>query len=146
MATIRIQGYVVRADLLQPFTTYHDDKELYELVLLPSNPNVAHELECQMEEAKRQFQYSQVASFYHEENNHISRQLPDRVFENDCFKFESLFQPRLEGELKDLLHDDELLNRFVQVDGNVQIQERGNCFLSFHIVESMVHPASGFDD
>ena len=52
----------------------------------------------------------------------------------------------LPGELSDLLHDDELLDRFVQVVGNVQIQERGNCFLSFHIVESMVHPASGFDD
>ena len=68
------------------------------------------------------------------------------MFENDSIKFESLFPPRLEGELSDLLHDDELLNRFVLVVGNVQIQERGNCFLSFHIVESMVHHASGFDD
>ena len=146
MTTIRIQGYVVRADVLQPFTTYHDDRERYELILLPSNPNVVHELEYQIEEAKRQFQYSQVASCYHEENNHISRQLPDRVFEKDSIKFESLFPPRLEGELSDLLHDDELRNRFVQVVGNVQIQERGNCFLSFHIVESMQHPATGFDN
>ena len=146
MTTIRMQGYVVRADVLQPFTTYHDDRERYELVLLPSNPNVVHELEYQIEEAKRQFHYSQVASFYYEENNHISRQLPDRVFEQDCIKFESLFPPRLEGELADCLHDDELLNRFVQVVGSVQVQERGNCFLSFHIVEAILHPASGFDN
>ena len=56
MTTIRMQGYVVRSDVLQPFTTYHDDKARYELVLLPSNPNVVHELEYQIEEAKRQFQ------------------------------------------------------------------------------------------
>ena len=104
------------------------------------------ELEYQIDKARRQFQYSQIASFYHEENNHISRQLPDRVFEVDCIKFESLFQPRLEGELADCQHDDELLNRFVQVVGSVQVQERGNCFLSFHIVESILHPASGFDN
>ena len=146
MTTIRIQGYVVRADVLQPFTTYHDEKERYELTLLPYNPDTAHQLEYQIEEVKRQFYMAQPASFYHEENNHPSRQLEDRVFENDCIKFESLFQPRLEGELSDLLHDDELWNRFVQVVGNVQIQERGNCFLSFHIVEAMPHPATGFDN
>lgn len=146
MTTIRIQGYVVDADVLQPFTTYPHDKERYELTLLPSNPDASHELEYQIEEAKRQFYMSQPASFYHEQNNYPSRQLADRVFERDCIKFESLFQPRLEGGLNDLLHDDELLNRFVQVVGNVQIQERGNCFLSFHIVEPKLHPATGFDN
>ena len=55
MTTIRIQGYVVRADVLQPFTTYHDDKARYELVLLPSNPNIVHELEYQIDEAKDSF-------------------------------------------------------------------------------------------
>lgn len=146
MTTIRIQGYVTSADVLQPFTTYHHDNPRYELTVLPSNPDIFYEIEHQIEEVKRQFYQSQPMSFYHEENNHPSRHLPDRVFEQDCIKFESLFPPRLEGELADLLHDDELLNRFVQVVGNVQIQERGNCFLSFHIVEPMMHPASGFDD
>jgi len=146
MTTIRIQGYVASADVRPPFTTYHQDKPRYELRILPSNPDVIYVLEQQIEEVKRQFLQSQPMSFYHEENNHPSRQLQDRVFEQDCIKFESLFPPRLEGELADCLHDDELLNRFVQVVGSVQVQERGNCFLSFHIVESILHPASGFDN
>lgn len=145
MKTIRIQGYVTSSDVLQPFTTYHHDKPRYELTVLPSSPDIFYELEQQIEEAKRLFFQSQPMSFYHEENHHPLRQLPDRVFEQDCIKFESLYQPRLEGELADCLHDDELLNSFVQVVGSIKIQECGNCFLSFHIVESMLHPASGFD-
>lgn len=145
MTTIRIQGYVTSADVLQPFMTYHHDKPRFQLTVLPSNPEIFYELEQQIEEVKRQFFQSQSISFYHEENNHPSRNLADRVFENEAIRFESMFPPCLVGELAHCLHDTELFNRFVQVVGNVQIQERGNCFLSFHIVESIPHPASGFD-
>ena len=59
--------------------------------------------------------------------------------------FESLYQPRLEGELKNAESDLDLHGKFVQVVGYVQQQELGNCFLSFHIVEPAIHPADGFD-
>ena len=59
--------------------------------------------------------------------------------------FESLYQPRLEGELKDAESDLDLNGKCVQVVGYVQQQELGNCFLSFHIVEPAIHPADGFD-
>ena len=59
--------------------------------------------------------------------------------------FESLRQPRLEGELKNAESDLDLHGKYVQVVGYVQQQELGNCFLSFHIVEPAVHPADGFD-
>ena len=59
--------------------------------------------------------------------------------------FESLYPPRLEGELKNAESNLDLCGKYVQVVGNVQQQELGNCFLSFHIVEPAVHPAELFD-
>ena len=61
-------------------------------------------------------------------------------------KFESLHSPRLEGDFSFLTCDDEFIGALVQVVGHLQIQELGNCFLSFHILEPAVHPAQGWDN
>ena len=71
--------------------------------------------------------------------------LTDRIIYGTQIKFESLLAPKLVGNISDLTHDQELSYKYVQVVGHLQIQDLGNCFLSFHIVESVVHPAEGFD-
>ena len=68
------------------------------------------------------------------------------MFAGDSLKFESLYIPRLEGDFSFLTRDDELIGAYVQVIGHLQIQELGNCFLSFHILEPAVHPADGWDN
>ena len=58
----------------------------------------------------------------------------------------SLHSPRLEGDISHLAYDEELIGKYVQVVGHLQIAEIGICFLSFHILEPAVHPACGWDN
>ena len=142
---VRIKGYVSHADMLEPFTAYPEDLVRYELHLFPQSFDVFCDLEHRIEELKQE--HEQKQSPYCERHYHLVEHpgVKDRVFAGDCIKFESLYSPRLEGELSSLTHDDEFRGKYVQVVGHLQIQELGNCFLSFHIVEPAVHPAEGFD-
>ena len=143
---VRIKGYVSHADVLEPFTTYPEDLVRYELHLFPQSCDDFAVLEHRIEELKQQHEMKQPP--YSERHYHLVEHpgIKDRVFAGDCIKFESLHSPRLEGVLSSLVHDDEFRGKFVQVVGHLQIQELGNCFLSFHIIEPAVHPADGFDN
>ena len=68
------------------------------------------------------------------------------MFTGDCLKFESLHSPRLEGNFSRLTYDEELIGKYVQIVGHLQIAEMGICVLSFHILEPAVHPAEGWDN
>ena len=143
---LRIKGYVTSAEILEPFATYPDDLARHELFLFPESYDIYAQLERQIEELKMSHQmhqprYSDLSFSYEDKPG-----LKDRVFARDCIKFESLHCPQLEGELSSLTYDDEFRGKYVQVVGHLQIQELGNCFLSFHIVEPAVHPADGFDN
>jgi len=143
---VRIKGYVSHADVLEPFTTYPEDLVRYELHLFPYTFDAFGTLEHRIEELKREHEWKQPPYSEHHYNQVEHPAVEDRVFAGDCIKFESLHSPRLEGALSSLVHDDEFRGKFVQVVGHLQIQELGNCFLSFHIIEPAVHPADGFDN
>ena len=97
-----------------------------------------------IEQLKREHKYSKPQLITTPDSIR-TQPLTDRIFYGTQIKFESLLAPKLEGNLSDLTHDHELKYKYVQVVGHLQIQDLGNCFLSFHIVESAVHPAEGFD-
>ena len=59
--------------------------------------------------------------------------------------FQTTIEPRLEGELMDNSYDDELIGKFVQVVGHIQLLEIGNTILSMHIVEPAFNSLDGFD-
>ena len=140
----RIQGYVMNANVFEPHWKWGDEAPKYELYLTPYDSYEFYTLEDRIEQLKQEHKYSKTQSFLTLESA-ATLTLTDRIIYGTQIKFESLLAPKLEGNLSDLTHDHELQYKFVQVVGHLQIQDLGNCFLSFHIVESAVHPAEGFD-
>ena len=141
---IRIRGYVLGADVHEPTASFQQDKPKYELFVHPELPDDWFPIQEIIDSLKWEYEKAEyLKPFCFEEEKKPT--LQDRCFEDGCFKFESLYKPKLEGELSLTKYDEELFNKFVQVVGHVQIQEFGNCFLSFHIIEPASHIAEGFD-
>ena len=146
---IRITGYVDQADVLEPYMQrayelgtegiYQEIEPIkkYRLFLMASISDV---MELVTDVQHLDFEWCMEHSPQGQNNPQESR----ISYENGLI-FESLYQPRLEGELKNAESDLDLNGKCVQVVGYVQQQELGNCFLSFHIVEPVIHPADGFD-
>ena len=132
------------AHVLEQHRKYGYEKPRYELYIMPNDPNEIYKLEDRVEQLKLEHE-RQKAQLFISPKATITPNLPDRIINGCEIKFESLHPPILEGDLYDLNNDYELEHRYVQVVGHLQIQELGNCFLSFHIVESAIHPADGFD-
>ena len=140
----RINGYIMNANVFEPHWECGGEAPKYELYLMPSDSNEFHILEGRIEELKREHELSK-SQVFKPLNSTGTPTLQDRIIYGTQIKFESLHAPKLKGELSDIADDHGLKHRYVQVVGHLQIQELGNCFLSFHIVESAVHPAEGFD-
>ena len=138
---LRIQGYVTDAHVLEPYAKHSYDIKRYELHLCPSDYTHFYDLEHRVEELKREYEKQQPYESQRYANHDKRPVLKDRVFVGTSLKFESLHSPRLEGDFSFLTRDDEFIGALVQVVGHLQIQELGNCFLSFHILEPAVHPA-----
>lgn len=143
---VRIQGYVIDAHVLEPYAKHSYESKRYELHLCPSDYSLFYNLEHRLEELKREHVEHQSYNAQRYSNHDTCLALKDRVFAGDFLKFESLYSPSLGGDFSSLSCDDELIGAFVQVVGHLQIQELGNCFLSFHILEPAVHPAEGWDN
>ena len=143
---LRIQGYVTDAHVLEPYAKHSYDIKRYELHLCPSDFTHFYDLEHRVEELKREYEKQQPYESQRHANHDKRPVLKDRVFAGTSLKFESLHSPRLEGAFSSLANDNELIGAYVQVVVHLQIQELGNCFLSFHILEPAVHPADGWDN
>lgn len=141
---IRIRGYVLGADLHEPTASFHNANPKYELLLHPELPDDWFPIQKIIDALKSEYEQAEFMKPPCFDDFHKPK-LKDRCFDGNCFKFESLYKPSLKGELSLTTYDDELFHKFVQVVGHVQIQELGNCFLSFHIVEPAFHLADGFD-
>jgi len=59
----------------------------------------------------------------------------DRLFDGAKIVFETLRKPCLTGNLKNVQHDDELIGKFVEAVGHIQILKGGNAFLSVHLID-----------
>ena len=143
---VRIQGYVTDAHVLEPYAKNSYDIKRYELYLLPSEYTHFYDVKNRMIELKRELEQQQLLDAEYCLSHDERPVLKDRVFAGDSLKFESLHFPKLEGAFLSLTNNNELIGAYVQIVGHLQIQELGNCFLSFHILESAVHPADGWDD
>ena len=151
---IRITGYIDQADVLEPYMQrayklgtegiyegiYQEIEPIkkYRLFLMASSLSDVMELVTDVQHRE--------SEWYTEHSPQKQNNPPEsRISYKNGLIFESLYQPRLEGELKNAKSDLDLHGKYVQVVGCVQQQELGNCFLSFHIVEPVIHPADGFD-
>ena len=127
-------------------TQYSYESKRYELHLCPSDYTHFYDLEHRVEELKREHEQHQSYDVQRQSNRDTCLALKDRVFANDCLKFESLHSSQLQGDFSRLAYDEELIGKYVQVVGHLQIAEIGICFLSFHILEPAIHPAQGWDN
>ena len=64
-----------------------------------------------------------------------------RVIEDGLLVFETIREPRLEGEFSDFTTDDQFIGKHCQVVGHLQQLDLGDCMMSFHILEPAVHPS-----
>ena len=132
---IRVRGWISTANLINPRKLFIDELPRYYLAIQPESPLVFDELQEQVDQKKLEAETS-----YSPINNS-----EDEIFDGCKVIFQTTFGPRLEGELMDILHDDELIGKFVQVVGHIHILETANAMFSMHIVEPAFNSLDGFD-
>jgi len=133
--TIRVRGWISTANLINPRKLFTDELPRYYLAIQPENPMVFDEIQEQVDQQKREAEtpYSPTES------------ITDEIFDGCKVILQTTIEPRLEGELMDKTYDDELIGKFVQVVGHIQLLEIGNAMLSMHIVEPAFNSLDGFD-
>ena len=105
------------------------------MAIQPEDPLVFDELQEQVDQRKLEAEtpYSSTDSF------------EDEIFDGCKVIFQTTIEPRLEDGLMDVQRDNELIGKFVQVVGHIQILEADNAILSMHIVEPAFNSLDGFD-
>ena len=133
--SIRVRGWISTANLINPRKLFTDESPRYYLAVQPEDPIVFDEIQEQVDQKKREAEapYAPTQSF------------EDEIFDGCEVIFQTTIQPRLEGGLMDKTYDDELIGKFVQVVGHIQLLEIGNTMLSMHIVEPAFNSLDGFD-
>ena len=132
---IRVRGWISTANLINPRKLFTDELPRYYLAIQPESPMVFDELQEQVDQKKLEAEtsYSPINTS------------EDELFDGCKVIFQTTIAPRLEGELMDRQHDDELVREFVQVVGHIQVHQAGNAMFSMHIVEPAFNSLDGFD-
>ena len=132
---IRVRGWISTANLINPRKLFTDEIPRYYLAIQPEDPLVFNDLQEQVDQRKLEAEtpYSSTES------------VADEIFDGCEVIFQTTLEPRLEDGLMDVQRDDELIGKFVQVVGHIQILEAGNAMLSMHIAEPAFNSLDGFD-
>ena len=69
----------------------------------------------------------------------------DRLFDGAKIVFETLRKPSLTDNLKRVQHDEELIGKFVEAVGHIQILKGGNAFLSVHLIDEAARSYEDLD-
>lgn len=127
---IRMRGWVQDCNVLKPSKRGAEGTVKFSLAIQPEHPAIYAELEGLVLSLKREHEspYGSQGPVY-----------DDRLFDGCMVLFETIHQPTLVGELSNINVDDQLINRFVQVVGHLQIHKLGNVYLSFHLIEPAVY-------
>ena len=132
---IRVRGWISTANLINPRKLFTDELPRYYLSIQPEDSHAFDELEYQVDRRKLEAEtpYSSTES------------VADEIFDGCEVIFQTTIEPQLEDGLKEILHDDELIGKFVQVVGHIHILEAGNTMFSMHIVDPAFNSLDGFD-
>ena len=126
---IRIKGWIDNA---------YKEGDKYVLKLHPEYSQIFDEIEDLV--SLKKFEFEQLKSLegdplLQETKDFVYR---DRIFDDSKIIFETIRQPKLNGELSRVQRDEELIGKFVEVIGHIQILKGGNAFISFHIVDPAI--------
>ena len=141
--TVQVAGIVTDSHLLSPEQKYGYEPK-YRITVLPHDCGLFHEIEYQMDELKREWEWTREPDPYEEEYGRSSRK--DSVFDGAEIMFESLHAPRLCKELKAMDWDNDMIGKSVQVLGNLQIHKDGNCYISAHQIILIDDPTPPFKE
>ena len=133
---VRVKGWIADSYVLEPFPSVIQGVE--EKFVLKIHPEEGSYIFDQIEERVTQ---KKLEAFEHrfedpllsemEYTNHYQ----DRLFDGAKIVFETLIKPSLTGNLKRIQHDEELIGKFVEAIGHIQILKGGNAFLSVHLID-----------
>ena len=119
----------MESNIIDPVNDFFREDLVYKIALQPADPGFFLDLERLVETVKEEHEspYEKTVTYNHK----------DKLIDHCNLTFETVFQPRLEGELREIDNDSQMFGRYVQVVGNLQILPNGNLFLSPHIVEPL---------
>ena len=131
---IRVRGWVTESQVIHPMRSYVKEQDIYTFRIQPEVPTIYQEIERQLlkirDAKKQEYKLQDPLTKYVQHR--------DILFEGCELCFETLLKPRLVEGLEAYENDDELLGKFVQVVGHIQIMEDLNAFISAHIIEPAV--------
>jgi len=133
---VRVKGWIADSYVLEPFPSLIQGME--EKFVLKIHPEEGMYIFDQIEDRVTK---KKLEAFEHrfedpllgemEYTNHYQ----DRLFDGAKIVFETLIKPSLTGNLKRIQHDEELIGKFVEAIGHIQILKGGNAFLSVHLID-----------
>ena len=116
---IRVKGWIAEA---------YKKEDKYILKIHPEFYGIFEEIEDlvlqKKLEAEEPFLREQVTSKY-----------KDRLFDKAKVVFETLIKPKLTGDLQRVQSEVDLIGKFVEAVGHIQVLKSGNAFLSVHIID-----------
>ncbi len=132
---IRVRGWISTANLINPRKLFTDQLPRYYLAIQPEDPIIFDELQEQVDQKKLEAErsYSPINSS------------EDKIFYGCKVIFQTTIEPQLKDGLMYRQRDDELIGKFVQVVGHIQVHQAGNAMFSMHIVEPAFNALDGFD-
>ena len=143
---VRVKGWIADSYVLEPFPSVIQGVE--EKFVLKIHPEEGMYIFDQIEERVTQ---KKLEAFEHrfedpllsemEYTNHYQ----DRLFDGAKIVFETLRKPSLTGNLKRVQHDMELIGKFVEAIGHIQILKGGNAFLSVHLIDEAARSYEDLD-
>ena len=128
---IRVRGWVTEARVIHPLRSYVREKDIYTVRIQPEVSTVYQKIERQLlkiRDARKQEHIPKDPLATYVKHRDI-------LFDGCEVCFETFHTPRLVDGLEAYENDDELLGKFVQVVGHIQIMPDLNTYLSAHIIE-----------
>lgn len=131
-----IEGYVIDAEVLSPRNHVYMERPKYMLTLQAQEAWHVKELVARAEWVKLD-----KSSPYDKLNNPHYGTHQDDISDGDrLVYFESLRQPSLMDDLKQVINDHQLIGKYVKIVGYIKYMRDGNVYLSFHIIEPKFDP------
>ena len=124
----KLAGYIRKAQVDNPFTSFFQESPKFMLELEPDGNHqfMFEELEYRTNKLKEQTP---------PDDAHLDSFKASPLFNNCSVCMETLHEPKRVGGLQ-WMNDDELIGKYVEVLGYIQQYKDGNCFLSFHYIET----------
>ena len=142
---VRIKGWIADSYVLEPFpSVIQGMEEKFVLKLHPEEGNIYNEIEHRVAAKKLEAFETRFEDPLMSEKEY-STHYKDRLFDGSKVVFETLRKPSLTGNLKRVQSDEELIGKFVEAVGHIQILKGGNAFLSVHLIDEAARSYEDLD-